>query len=284
MAKQKVALITGVSSGIGLAIAQLLAQRDFTVFGTSRNPEGVRKVPNVEVLPLDVRSEESVEAFINAVLKAEGRVDILINNAGFVLGGAIEETTLEEAKGQFETNFFGAAKMIQAVLPIMRKQRGGHIINVSTVVGLAPLPFLGYYSASKFALEGYTEALRQEVKPFNIRVSVVEPGFIKTNLATNEQYTAQRISDYDLWRQPTLEAIQQYLDKAPKPILVAKCVLRVIESKSPRLRYKVGKDAALLLGLRRFLPESLYEQVVRRHFHLDAKNPDLIATAPVAKP
>jgi NAD(P)-dependent dehydrogenase (short-subunit alcohol dehydrogenase family) len=284
MAEKKVALITGVSSGNGLAIVQLLAQRDFTVFGTSRNPEGIGKMPNVEVLPLDVTSEASVEALLNAVLKTAGRVDILINNAGFVLGGALEETQLEEAKTQFETNFFGAVRMIQAVLPIMRKQRSGHIINVSSVVGLAPLPFLGYYSASKFALEGYTEALRQEVKPFNIQVSMVEPGFIKTNISSNQQETRQRISEYDPWREPTLEAVRQYIKKAPEPTLVARSVLHVIESNSPRLRYKVGKDAALLLGLRRFLPESLYERVVRRHFHLDAKSPDLISTAPVAKP
>ena len=271
MSERKVVLITGASSGIGQSTARLLTQRGFTVFGTSRKSSGIDAIPGVEVLPLDVRIDESVDACLEAVSKQAERVDIVINNAGYELGGAIEETTLEEVKAQFETNFYGVARMIKAVLPIMRRQGKGQIINISSLAGLVPVPFLGIYSASKFALEGYTEGLRHELKPFNIQVSLVEPGFIKTNLASNRQYTADQISDYERWRQRAFEAMRQYEEKAPEPTLVAECVLRVIESKSPKLRYRVGKDATRTTRLRRFLPESLFEQGTRSHFRLDAK-------------
>ena len=270
MADQKVVLITGVSSGIGQATAQLLAQRGFTVFGTSRHPSAAEKILGVEVLPLDVRVEESVNACVDAVLARAERLDVLVNNAGYVLRCAVEEAALEEARAQFETNFFGVVRMVKAVLPIMRRQGGGQIINISSLVGLVPLPFGGFYSASKFALEGYTEALRHEVKPFNIRVSLVEPGFIKTRLAENTRYPAQRIPDYDPWRQRVLEARQQYAEKAREPVLVAECVLSIIESGSPRLRYMVGKEARVA-RLREFLPESLFERGMRRRLHLDVK-------------
>jgi len=271
MSEKKIVLITGVSSGIGQATARLLAKRGFTVFGTSRNPSSIEAMSGVEVLPLDVRSDESVNACVNTLLKKAGRMEILVNNAGYVLGGAIEEATLEQAKAQFETNFFGIVQMVKVVLPIMRKQGSGQIINISSGVGLASLPFVGFYSASKFALEGYSEALRHEVKPFHIRVSLVEPGFIKTNLQRNTQYGIDQISEYDSWRQRASEAARQYEEKAPEPTLVAECVLHIIESKSPRLRYTVGKEAARILRLRRFLPESLFEKGTRRFLHLDVK-------------
>jgi hypothetical protein len=152
MSEKKVVLITGVSSGIGQAAARLLAQRDFTVFGTARNPSGVEAMPGVEVLPLDVRSDESVNTCVNTVLKRADRLDILVNNAGYLLIGLIEEATLEEAKAQFETNFFGAVRMVKTVLPIMRRQGNGQIINISSGVGLVPLPFAGFYSASNVPL------------------------------------------------------------------------------------------------------------------------------------
>jgi NAD(P)-dependent dehydrogenase (short-subunit alcohol dehydrogenase family) len=271
MSEKKVVLITGVSSGIGQAAARLLAQRDFTVFGTARNPSGVEVMPGVEVLPLDVRSDESVKTCVNKVLTRAGCLDILVNNAGYVLRCAIEEATLEEAKAQFETNLFGVVRMIKAVIPIMRRQGSGQIINISSGVGLAPLPFAGFYSASKFALEGYTEALRHEVKPFNVQVSLVEPGFIKTHLLQNLQDAADRISDYDPWRQRVSEARQQFMEKALDPTLVAERILGIIKNKSPRLRHTVGKDIARVFRLRRFLPESLFEKGMRRTLHLDVK-------------
>src|SRR5262245_2768766 len=165
MSSQKVVLITGASSGIGQRIARLLAQKDFTVFGASRNPRAAEPVPAVEVLPLDVRSDDSVKACVDTVLARAGRLDILVNNAGYMLGGAVEEITIEEAKAQFETNLFGTMRTVKAVLPTMRRQRSGTIINISSLAGLVPgPPFCGMYSASKFALEAYTEHQWCEVR------------------------------------------------------------------------------------------------------------------------
>ena len=271
MSEKKVVLVTGSSSGNGQSIAQLLAQKGFVVFGTTRNPSSVQAIPGVDVLPLDVQLDESVNACINTLLKKAGRLDVLVNNAGYTLGGAIEETTLEQAKAQFETNFFGVARMVKAVLPIMRRQGNGQIINISSLVGLVASPLLGFYSASKFAMEGYTEALRHEVKPFQIRVSLVEPGLVKTNLVHNTQYGTDRISDYDPWQQRAADVYRQSVEKAIEPAQVAKCVLNVIQSKSPKLRYMVGKDASWMSRLHRLLPESLLEQGTRRFLHLNVK-------------
>ena len=271
MPETRVVLITGASSGIGQATARLLAQRGFTVFGTSRNPSSIETMSGVEVLPLDVCSGEAVEACLDTVLKKTRRLDILINNAGYVLRGAIEEPTVEEVKAQFETNLFGVVRTVKDVLPIMRKQGSGQIINSSSGAGLVPSPFAGYYSASKFALEGYTEALRHEVKPFNVRVSLVEPGFIKTNVWDNSKQAVDRISAYDPWRQRALEVRHQFEERAPGPTVVAEVILNIIESKSPRLRHTVGSDAARMFWMRRFLPEAIFEKGMRRTLHLDIK-------------
>jgi NAD(P)-dependent dehydrogenase (short-subunit alcohol dehydrogenase family) len=272
MSKEKVALITGVSSGIGQGVARQLGQKGFAVFGTSRNPRGVEPMPGVEVLPLDVCLDTSVKACVDAVFAQAERLDILINNSGYVLGGAIEEVSIEEAKAQFETNFFGAMRMVKAVLPMMRQQRSGQIINISSLAGLisAP-PFWGIYSASKYALEAYTEHLWREVKPFNVRVSLVEPGSIKTHLTRNQQNAAEPISDYEPWRERAFEASRQYEEKAPDPALVADCVVRIIESKSPKLRNRVGKQATWVPRLRKISSEARFEKVIRNVFHLDVE-------------
>lgn len=271
MAEKKIVLITGVSSGIGQATAQLLAQEGFTVFGTSRNPSSIEKMAGVEVLPLDVRLDESVNGCVDTVVRRTERLDILVNNAGYSLVGPIEEALLEEAKAQFETNFFGVVRMVKKVLPIMRKQARGQIINISSGAGLTPLPFVGFYSASKFALEGYTEALRHEVKPFHIRVSLVEPGYVKSRLRQNQQLAAGRISDYDPWRKWVSGLRPKWEERLPEPTLVAERVLCILGSKSPRLHYRVGKEAAQAFWLRRLLPESLFERGTRHILHLDVK-------------
>src|SRR4030042_6865670 len=232
MSEKKVVLITGVSSGIGQATARLLVQRDFTIFGTARNPSGVKEIAGVEVLTLDVRSDESVNTCVDAVLKRAGRLDILVNNAGYLLWGVVEEVAVEEGKAQFETNFFGVVRMVKRVLPIMRKQGSGQIINISSGVGLASLPFVGFYSDSKFALEGYTEALRHEVKPFRIKVSLVEPGYIKSHLRQNQQLATDQISDYDPWRKRASGVRREWEERLPEPTLVAECVLCIVGSKS----------------------------------------------------
>jgi short-subunit dehydrogenase len=206
---------------------------------------------------------------VESVQREAGTIHALVNSAGFELGGAIEELSLAEVRSQFETNVFGVMRMVKATLPIMRQQRSGRIINISSLAGLSPIPFLGVYSASKFALEGYSEALRHEVRALGISVSLVEPGFMKTRLVSNRQYAALHLPDYDRWRQLAFEAIREYEAQAVEPGAVAACILRILQSKSPALRYRVGKNAQLVPALRRILPESLFEGGLRRHFRLD---------------
>ena len=269
MPEQRVVLITGASSGVGQSTARLLSQRHYKVFGTSRSPAGAEIIPDVEMLPLNVRSDDSVQACVQAVSHRGGRLDVLINNAGFELAGALEELSSEEARAQFETNFFGVVRMVNAVLPLMRRQNHGHIINVSSLSGLSSIPFLGFYSASKFALEGYTEALRHELKPFHIHVSLTEAGFLKTPMMHHRQVGANRIAEYDPWRHRALDAIRASEEKSPGPELVAESLLEILSSNSPRLRYPIGQQAKSVLRLRRFLPAGMFEQGVRRTFSLD---------------
>jgi short-subunit dehydrogenase len=271
MSNQKVVLITGASSGNGQAMARLLSQKGYQVFGTSRNPSSADKIPTVEMLALDVRDNESVMACMQAVSDRAGHLDVLVNNAGYELAGALEELSLDEAKAQFETNFFGVVRTVKIVLPQMRLQKRGQIINISSLAGLVSIPFMGIYSASKFALEGYTEALRLEVKPLGIHVSQIEVGFLKTPMMDNRQEAAEPISEYDPWRQRAFNAFREYEEKGPGPELVAETVLKIIASKAPRLRYMIGQQAKLTSRLRRFLPEGLFERGVRSIFHLDAK-------------
>jgi len=269
MANRKVVVITRASSGVGHATARLLSQRDYKVFGTSRHPANAEPIPTVEMVALDVRADDSVAACVNAVLSRAGRLDVLINNAGYELAGASKEVSLEETKAQFETNFFGVVRMVKAVLPFMRQQKHGQIINVSSLSGLTAIPFLGLYSANKFALEGYTEALRHEVKPINILVSLIEPAFLKTPMMNNRQVAAECMREYDLWQQRALNAIRAYEEKAPGLELVAETVLEIIVHDRPRLRYVIGRQTKSITRLRRFLPEGVYEQGARRNFWLD---------------
>jgi NAD(P)-dependent dehydrogenase (short-subunit alcohol dehydrogenase family) len=269
MPDPRVVLITGASSGVGQSTARLLSQRGFTVLGTSRNPSSTDHIPGVEMLSLDVRADDSVGACVEAVVNRSGHLDVLINNAGYELAGALEELSSEEARAQFETNFFGVVRMVNAVLPLMRQQKRGHIVNVSSLTGLTAVPFMGIYSASKFALEGYTEALRQEVRPFNIQVSLTEAGFLRTPMMNHRQVGARRMTEYDPWRQRALNAIRASEETAPGPELVANTLLEIISSSSPRLRYLIGPQAKSVTRLRRFLPAGMFEQGVRRSFSLD---------------
>jgi NAD(P)-dependent dehydrogenase (short-subunit alcohol dehydrogenase family) len=269
MSTQRVVLVTGASSGVGRSTARLLSGNGYKVFGTSRNPASVGTIPNVEILPLDVRSDDSVGACVKAVIGRAGQLDVLVNNAGYELAGALEELSMEEAKAQFETNFFGVFRMVKAVLPIMRQQKRGQIVNVSSLSGISPIPFMGIYSASKFALEGYTEALRHELKPFGIHVSQIEPGFLKTGITERRQVAAEAIKDYAPWRQRAFNAIRGHEEKGPGPELVAQTVLKILSSKTPGLRYVTGQQGKLVAGLRWVLPAGAFEQGVRSTFALD---------------
>ncbi|MGZ3600984.1 MAG: SDR family NAD(P)-dependent oxidoreductase [Ktedonobacterales bacterium] len=270
MSRRQVVLISGAASGMGRTLAESFVQQGLTVFGTSRSLDRVTPVAGVEYLSLDVRSQDSVQACVDEVVKRAGCIDVLINNAGYELGGAIEGTTLEEAKTLFDTNFFGVARMVKAVLPAMRERGSGHIINTSSVLGwLVPAPFLGYYAASKMAIEAYTEALRHEVLPFGVKVSLIEPSFINTNLGSNRQMAAENIQAYAPWQGRAFGVIERQEQTAPPPHLVATTILRAIRASNPRPRYTVGKGVRGMSFIRRFLPWPAYERGIRAYFKLD---------------
>ncbi|HEX3275707.1 MAG TPA: SDR family NAD(P)-dependent oxidoreductase [Gemmatimonadales bacterium] len=272
MTGRPIALVTGASSGVGRATAVVLAARGYRVFGTSRRPEAEAPA-GIAMVPLDVRDDASVANCLETVTSPEGRLDLLVNNAGYEQAGALEEVSLDEARAQFETNFFGVIRMVKAALPIMRRQRSGRIINVSSLAALAPIPFMGIYSASKFALDGWSETLRQEVKPFGIHVSQVEPGFLRTPMTSHRQAPAATMGDYDRWRARAFAAIAAAEAAGPGGEAVAEVIAAIAASPRPRLRYLVGRQAQLIGRLKRFLPEAAFEQGTRRTFKLDRDEP-----------
>jgi NAD(P)-dependent dehydrogenase (short-subunit alcohol dehydrogenase family) len=265
--KQMVVLVTGASSGFGRLLAARLAGRGHTVFGTSRR--GAAVDGSVPILRLDVRDDASVTACVAAVRDRAGDVDVLVNNAGYVHEGPLEELALDDVKGVFETNFFGAVRMVNAVLPAMRTRRSGRIVNVSSLAGLMPLPFVGAYCASKHALESYSESLRHELLPLGIHVSLVEPGYFKTGIADRKLRSAGTIADYDAHRRRMYAAIARDEYDSPAPDAVVDLLVRVVEAKRPRLRHVIGKDT-LTYRLRGVVPEMIWERGLRRTFHLDA--------------
>lgn len=270
MSENKIVLITGGSSGIGQETARRLAKAGYIVYGTSRNPSKPEQPEDFEMLSLDIHSDESVKTCLETVIAKAGRLDVLINNAGYVVSGAIEETTIEQAKDIFETNFFGVMRMCKAALPFMRKQRQGQIINVSSLAGLNPVPFWSLYNASKFALEGFTESLRHELKPLNISVSLVEPGFVKTKLAHNTQVSANLLPDYESSRKRAWARIREHEESGIESRLVAETILKITESKVPKLRHLLGKEV-IYYHLRRFMPAIIFENAARAYWKLDEK-------------
>ncbi len=266
--EQNVALITGASSGFGKSTASLLSERGFKVFGTSRKPSNEGARSEFEMLTLDVNSDSSVASCVSALLEKVGRIDLLVNNAGYVLTGAIEETSIEEAKSQFETNFFGVVRMTNAVLPTMRRQNSGLIINLASIAAILPVPFEGFYAATKAAIIAYSEALRYEVKSFNIKVSVVEPGFFKTNIGKAKRNSERSIESYSGMKSRAVSVLLDHVKQGDNPDVVAKTILKIVETASPRLAYSIGKEK-WYLRLKNFLPQSMFENGIRRHWKLD---------------
>jgi len=274
MAEKKVALVTGVSSGIGRAIASLLSERGFRVFGTMRKPSEADRWPgDVGPIRLDVRDEESVRSSLRTVLNQAGRIDALVNNAGYTLVGSLEETSIEEARELFETNFFGVLRMTQAALPFMREQKYGRIVNIGSVLGFLPAPYQGIYSASKHALEGYSESLDHEVRQFGIRVSVIEPGFMRTNISQNGRVAGQSLEAYASQRNGVLDVLRENIAKGEDPARVASAVWEALTSRSPKLRYPAGREAKLLSFLKRLAPRKLMDRGVRKQFGLLGRAP-----------
>jgi short-subunit dehydrogenase len=259
----KTVLVTGASSGIGAAVAHHFHRRGFMVFGTSRSadPGSVHDFP---IPKLDVNSDGSAKACVDEVWARAGRVDVLVNNAGYALAGAAEETSIEEAKEQFETNFFGAARMVKAVLPHMREARSGRIITIGSLAGLMAIPCNAFYTGTKFALEGYMESLWFELKPFGNGVSLVEPGFVRTAINQATRFAAEHLPAYDGPRDRALAVIDRSVEKGVAPGLVAKAVFRAAQSRTPHLRYRVGADSQCLPRLKNVAPWNFFAAGVQR--------------------
>ena len=267
MPEQKVVVITGASSGIGEASARLLAQNGYRVFGGARDPGRANPIPGVRFGTLDVTVESSVASFVEWVLLEAGKIDILINNAGISLVGPVENTSIPEATAVFDTNVFGPLRMIRAALPSMRTARSGLIINISSVLGFLPAPFMGIYASSKHALEGLSESLDHEIRGFNVRVVLLEPTFTNTKLDINAAHTQAPLGVYEGQTKATLMAVQAQIKSAPSPQVVAEKILAVINSPY-KLRQPVGGQATLLSRLRRFMPANAVDGSLRKSFGL----------------
>src|SRR6058998_3753764 len=268
--KNKTTLVTGVSSGIGREIAQLLAERGARVFGTVRNPQSATPIPGVEIVRMDVTDDSSVNEAVQSIVRKAGPIQYLVNNAGYSFMGALEETSVEEARQQFETNFFGVLRVTNAILPGMRQQRDGRVVNISSVLGFLPAPYLGIYAASKHAVEGYTETLDHEIRRFGVRALLVEPAYTRTKLTGNTKSAKTTLDVYADERKRLTDAAQQNIERGEDPRMVAEAVWNALTAKSPRLRYPVGKGVALS-RMRRFVPAGMFDKSFRKQFQLDRR-------------
>lgn len=265
----KVILITGGSSGIGKSIGNYLHKKGFTVYGTSRNPEKI--VDSVfPLIALDVRNSESIKSAVSEVINRSGRIDVLINNAGVGITGPMEEIPTSEIKSNFETNLFGPIEMMKAVLPQMRKQNSGLIINVTSIAGYMGLPYRGIYSASKGALELITEALRMEVKSFGIHITNVAPGDFATNIASGRFHAPlQKGSAYEIPYGNTLKMMDEHVNSGSNPDEMAIAVHEIIQNPNPKIHYKVGAFLQKFsIVLKRILPDHIYERMLMNHYGL----------------
>jgi len=265
---KKVILLTGISSGFGKETALLLAKAGHTVYGTVRKPCGTD--PSVNEVLMDLADPDSIIAAVETVLKKEGRIDVLINNAGMHTGGPIETLPLETIKLQMQTNFLGLVQLTQLVLPVMRKQGGGKLINFGSIGGLMGLPYQGIYSSGKFAIEGFSEALRMEVKAFNIKVVVINPGDFHTNNSANRRSYLAPTGESDPYQTQfakTLSIIENDESKGWKPEVLAKKLVRIVECKNPAQRYIIASlEQKLAVVLKYILPGKLFSKILRDHY------------------
>ena len=266
--KDKTTLVTGVSSGIGREIAQLMAERGARVFGTVRNPQSDGSIRGVDLVRMDVTEDASVSEALQRIVLEAGPVQFLVNNAGYSFIGALEETSVAEARQQFETNLFGVLRVTNAILPGMRQQGNGRIVNISSVLGFLPAPYWGIYAASKHAVEGYTETLDHEIRRFGVRALLVEPAYTRTKLSGNTKEAQITLDIYaDERKRLTSEALQN-IERGDDPRMVAEAVYNALTAKSPRLRYPVGKGVGLS-RMRRFVPAGMFDKSFRKQFQLD---------------
>lgn len=265
----KVILITGGSSGIGKSVGDFLMQQGFCVYGTSRNPERFTH-SLFPLIPLEVKNADSIRKAVELIIEKEGRLDVLVNNAGAGITGPIEEIPEAEIKANFETNFFGPINVIKAVLPHMRHQQSGLIINVTSIAGYMGLPYRGIYSASKGALELLTEAFRMELKGFNIQMVNVAPGDFATNIAAGRYHAPLRNdSPYKEPYGKTLDLMNAHVDEGSDPNIMARAIMHIISAKNPKIHYKVGKFMQKFsIVLKRALPDKIYEKMLMNHYKL----------------
>jgi NAD(P)-dependent dehydrogenase (short-subunit alcohol dehydrogenase family) len=267
----QVVLITGASSGIGLECAGYLASKGHRVYGTSRRATPRGAAPGVAMLAMDVTDDGDVSRVVDEVLRAEPRIDVLVNNAGYGIAGAVEDTTVAEARAQFDTNVFGPLRLCRAVLPHMRARGSGLIVNVSSIAGLVPVPFQAFYSASKAALESMSEALRMEVRPFGIRVALLEPGDFRTGFTSSRVRVAASTPQSPYWErgERALKVMERDEGAADPPAAIARELERIIRSPSPRLRHPVGKALQRAApALRQLLPAGLYERLMMQTYEI----------------
>ena len=268
--QSKIALVTGASSGIGETTAERLAMAGYKVYGTSRRPAKAKQ-RSFELLPLDVTSDESVAAIVKELLRLEGRIDLLVNNAGFgVAPAGAEESSIEQARLIFDTNFLGIVRMTRAVVPHMRRQGAGRIINIGSVLGFLPAPYMALYSATKHAVEGYSESLDHELRTRGVRVTVVEPAYTKTQFDANFLEPDAKLDEYSEVRAALGKHMTKVLAAAEEPQVVADVVLEAASAPHPKLRYAAGALARRLRLLRRFAPAGLVDAGIRKQNQLDA--------------
>ncbi len=263
----KTAIVTGASSGIGKATAAALAQAGFTVFGTSRRTTG-NGPKQVSMLTCDVTDDESVKKLVSDVLAQTGRIDLLVNNAGIGLFAGAEESSVDQVRKLFDVNVFGAVRVTNAVLPSMRRNGGGRIINISSVLGLIPAPYSAHYAATKHAIEGYSESLDHETRAFNVRVSLIEPGFTKSAFDQSALKPDSPLKEYDKARSDLDAALQNAMTLSDPPEVVAETVVLAATAARPKRRYPAGKAAKQVSLLRRFVPAEMFDKSLRKQFGL----------------
>jgi short-subunit dehydrogenase len=269
----KVAIVTGSSSGIGYETALILARNGFRTYATMRNLEKGKSISDIarkerlelHTIPLDVTDEKSVNDAIKTIKADTGRIDVLVNNAGYGLTGSLEDLSMDEIKEQYETNVFGLIRVSQAVLPTMREQKSGIIVNISSIGGKMALPLSSPYIGTKFAVEGLSESISYDLEPFGIKVVIIEPGAIKTNFGTGMVIAKKNqnpSSPYYNGMQQLQGTLNSLLQKGSSPTKVAEVILKVVTTPNPNLRYTVGDDAAMLAQKRRELPDSEFQKFV----------------------
>ncbi|SFD89128.1 short chain dehydrogenase [Chitinophaga sp. CF118] len=257
-------LVTGASSGFGLLIANKLHKSGYHVIGTSRNPDKYKAKLPFKLLALDIADDNSISSFASQLFSEINQLDVLINNAGYLVTGLAEETSVELGKQQLETNFWGTVKLTNELLPYFRKQKHGKIITIGSFLGLIGLPNVAYYSASKHALEGYFKSLRFELNQFNIKVSMVEPMGFKTSIGENAVASNGGINDYDTFREKIAAFTKEEFDKAAGPEPVVNTVLKIVNEEDPKFNSPVGKGSSVILTLQRFAYSVFENSILKR--------------------